>query len=317
MTDRIVDISRSPAKLSVKHKQLVIDQTPDGKATMPLADLAVVVVSHPQVTYTQAVLACLAESGGAFVACNRQYLPVGLFLPLVAHFTQAERFAAQAGAGQPLRKRLWQQVVREKIRSQARTLQVLYGSDFGLSALIPQVKSGDTSNVEARAARRYWPQLFLDVEFRRNRDNQDQNLLLNYGYAVLRAIVARAICGAGLHPSLGIHHHNRYNAFCLADDLMEPFRPTVDMAVVEYMSEHDEPYGVESAAKQHLIERLTGLYVLDGAQRTLFDTVTRLAASLAEAFMTGSGKLVLPEQGDSAVATASAGEKEADGNGAG
>ncbi len=297
MIDRIVDISRSAARLSVRHKQLVIDQTPQAEVTMPLADLAVVVVSHPQVTYTQAVLACLAESGGAFVACNRQYLPVGLFLPLVAHFTQAERFGAQARAAQPLCKRLWKQIVREKIRSQARALQVLYGSDFGLLALVPQVRSGDTSNVEARAARRYWPQLFMDVEFRRNRDNQDQNLLLNYGYAVLRAIVARAICGTGLHPSLGIHHHNRYNAFCLADDLMEPFRPIVDLAVVEYMRDHDEPYGVEAAAKQHLIEGLTGRYAVDGAQRTLFDTVTRLAGSLADAFMSGSGELTLPTWG--------------------
>ena len=298
MTDRIIDISRSPAKLSVKHKQLVVDQTPSGKVTMPLADLAVVVVSHPQVTYTQAVLACLAEAGGAFVACNRQYLPVGLFLPLVAHFTQAERFSAQATVSQPIRKRLWKQIVREKIRSQARTLRTLYGEDFGLSALVSQVRSGDVSNVEARAARRYWPQLFMDIEFRRNRDNQDQNLLLNYGYAVLRAIVARAICGVGLHPSLGLHHHNRYNAFCLADDLMEPFRPIVDLAVVEYMSEHDEPYGVESEAKQHLIERLTGRYVVDGMQRTLFDTVTRLAGSLVEVFVSRSGELALPDWND-------------------
>ena len=247
---------------------------------MPLAELAVVVVSHPQVTYTQAVLACLAESGGAFVACNRHYLPVGLFLPLVAHFAQAERFAAQARRPTPPQTALEADRPRED-PLQARTLQVLYGSDCGLLALVSQVRSGDTSNVEARA-RRYWPQLFLDVEFRRNRDNQDQNLLLNYGYAVLRAIIARAICAAGLHPSLGIHHHNRYNAYCLADDLMEPFRPIVDLAVVEYIGEHDEPYGVEAAAKQHLLARLTRRYLVDGAQRTLFDTVTRLAGSLAD-----------------------------------
>ena len=295
MTDRIVDISRSAARLSVRHKQLVIDQSPQPIVTMPLADLAVVVVSHPQVTYTQAVLACLAESGGAFVACNRQYLPVGLFLPLAAHFAQTERFLAQAAAPQPLRKRLWKQIIREKIRCQGEALRVLHGTDFGLLALVPQVRSGDTSNVEARAARRYWRQLFLEVEFRRNPDNQDQNLLLNYGYAILRAIVARAICAAGLHPSLGIHHHNRYNAFCLADDLMEPFRPVVDLAVVEYMRDHDEPYGVEASAKQHLIERLTGRYLVDGAQRSLFDTVSRMAASLADTFISGSGEMTLPK----------------------
>lgn len=294
MTDRIVDISRSPARLSVRQRQLVIDQSPHREVTMPLAELAVIVVSHPQVTYTQGVLAGLAESGGAFVACNRQYLPVGLYLPLVGHFAQAERFAAQAHAAQPVCKRLWRQIVREKIRSQAQTLQVLYGCDFGLLGLVSQVHSGDSSNVEARAARRYWPQLFREIEFRRNRDSQDQNLLLNYGYAVLRAIVARAICGAGLHPSLGIHHHNRYNAFCLADDLMEPFRAIVDLAVVEYMRDRDEPYGVESAAKQYLIARLTGRYLIGGAQRTLFDTVTRLAGSLVDVFLSGTRELTLP-----------------------
>ena len=136
----------------------------------------------------------------------------------------------------PVCKRLWRQIVRAKIKAQAALLVELRGTDFGLGALVLRVRSGDPSNVEARAARRYWPHVFADLDFRRHRENEDQNILLNYGYAVLRAIIARAICAAGLHPSLGIHHHNRYNAFCLADDLMEPFRPAVDHAVAEYMA---------------------------------------------------------------------------------
>jgi CRISPR-associated protein Cas1 len=239
MTNRILDLSEAPARLRVRNRLLVVQRDDTSEVSMPLVDLAVVLVSHPQVTYTQAVLAGLAEAGGSFIACNRRMLPVGMFLPLVAHHAQVQRFAAQARAALPLRKRLWKQIVQAKIRAQAETLAKLHGTEHGLRALAAKVCSGDPQNVEARAARRYWPLLFADMDFRRHRENEDQNQLLNYGYAVLRAIVARAICAAGLHPCLGIHHHNRYDAYCLADDLMEPFRPTVDHAVAEYVSSHD------------------------------------------------------------------------------
>jgi len=295
MINRIVDFSELPARLHVRYEQLVVERAEQPDVTIPLSDLAVVVASHPQVTYTQAVLAGLAEAGGAFVACNRKNLPVGMFLPLRGHHTQAERFLAQAHAPQPMRKRLWQQLVRAKIRAQARTLPDLYGPDPGLGALVPLVRSGDPANVEARAAQRYWPHLFDNLNFRRHRENEDQNLLLNYGYAVLLAIVARAICAAGLHPSLGVHHHNRYNVFCLADDLMEPFRPTVDRSVAAYCAEHDAFCEIEAAAKQHLLGDLTGRYLVAGEQRTLFDTVARLATSLAGGFLGQTKELELPE----------------------
>ena len=294
MTDRILDFSDLPARLRVRHRQLVVQRPEQAELSMPLADLAVVVVSHPQVTYTQAVLSGLAEAGGSFVACNRKMLPVGMLLPLVAHHAQVQRFAAQAAAPVPLRKRIWRQVVRAKVRAQARALEKLHGSDFGLRALAPLVRSGDPANVEARAARRYWPRVFADLSFRRHRENEDQNLLLNYGYAVLRAIVARAICGAGLHPSLGIHHHNRYSTYCLADDLMEPLRPTVDRAVAEYCTTHDAFDHIESAAKRHMIGTLTGRYMFRGEQRTLFDTAARMASSLGDVFGGKSRKIELP-----------------------
>ena len=295
MINRIVDFSEGPARLRVRYSQLLVQRPEEGDVSVPMADLAVVVVSHPQVTYTQAVLSGLAEAGGAFVACNRQHLPVGMLLPLAAHHAQVERFAAQARAPLPMRKRLWQQVVRAKIEAQANVLEDLHGTDHGLRALVPQVQSGDPKNVEAWASRRYWPRLFADLDFRRRPDNEDQNLLLNYGYAVLRAIVARAICAAGLHPSLGIHHHNRYDTFCLADDLMEPFRPTVDRAVAEYVSTHDAIYGLEAAAKQWIIGELTARYLVNGQQRTLFDTAGRLASSLADVFLKKAERLELPD----------------------
>jgi len=295
MINRIVDFSEGPARLRVRYSQLCVQRGDEAEVSLPMSDLAVMVVSHPQVTYTQAVLSTLLEAGGAFVACNRQHLPVGMLLPLAAHHAQVERFAAQARAPLPMRKRLWQQIVRAKIEAQAAVLEDLHGTDHGLRALVPQVRSGDPKNVEAQASRRYWPRLFADLSFRRDPDNEDQNLLLNYGYAVLRAIVARAICAAGLHPSLGIHHHNRYDTFCLADDLMEPFRPTVDRAVAEYASTHDAIYGLEPAAKQSIVADLTARYLVDGEQRTLFDTAARMASSLADVFVGNATRLELPD----------------------
>jgi CRISPR-associated protein Cas1 len=295
MINRIIDFSEAPARLRVRLAQLIVQRQNLPEVSMPLADLAVMIVAHPQVTFTQAVLSGLALAGGVFVTCDGRNLPVGMLLPLAAHHTQAERFAAQASAPLPTRKRLWQQIVRAKIKAQAALLTELYGTDHGVAVLAGRVRSGDPSNVEARAARRYWPYVFADLDFRRHRENEDQNILLNYGYAVLRAIVARAICAAGLHPSLGIHHHNRYNAFCLADDLMEPFRPAVDRAVAEYMSTHDEPYKLEAAAKQNIIGELTGRYMVDGEQRTLFDTAGRVASSLADVFLGNAEELELPD----------------------
>jgi CRISP-associated protein Cas1 len=295
MTNRILDFSESPARLRVRAAQLIVECQNRPEVSVPLADLAVVLVAHPQVTFTQAVLAGLAAAGGVFVTCDGHSLPIGMLLPLAANTTQAERFAAQARASAPICKRLWQQIARAKICTQAALLKRLHGDDFGLSAMAARVHSGDPANIEAQAARRYWPHLFANPQFRRNRELSDQNMLLNYGYAVLRAIVARAICAAGLHPSLGLHHHNRYNAFCLADDLMEPFRPTVDHAVVEYMQFHSEPYRIETSAKQNIIGELTSRYDFSGEQRTLFDVATRMASSLADVFLGKAEKLALPD----------------------
>lgn len=295
MINRILDFSEAPARLRVRLAQLIVQRQDLPEVSVPLVDLAVILVAHPQVTFTQAVLSGLAAAGGVFVTCDGRNLPVGMMLPLAGHHTQAERFAAQAQASLPVRKRLWRQIVRAKIEAQAALLVELRGEDFGLKALVGRVQSGDPSNVEARAARRYWPAIFADLDFRRHRENEDQNTLLNYGYAVLRAIVARAICAAGLHPSLGIHHHNRYNAFCLADDLMEPFRPAVDHSVADYMSTHDEPYRLESAAKQHIISDVTGRYTMSGELRTIFDVAGRMASSLADVFLGNAEKLELPQ----------------------
>jgi len=295
MTDRILDLSEGPADLHVRHGQLRIERPEAEALSVPLDDLAVLVVSHPRVTYTHSVLTRLSAAGGALIACDEAHLPACMLLPLAGHYVQAERFARQARASRPTQKRLWRQIVRAKVRHQARLLEDLRGHDAGLRHLARRVRSADPTNVEAQASRRYWPFLFDDPDFRRRRDVADQNRLLNYGYAVLRAVVARAICAAGLHPSLGLHHANRYDGFCLADDLMEPFRPVVDRAVAEWVGMHGPDAPLDRAAKAALLEPLTGRFVLDGASRTLFDVLARTAASLVDVYAGQRRDLLLPE----------------------
>jgi len=262
---------------------------------VPLRELAVLVVSNPRVSYTHAVLSALMAAGGTFITCDHRHMPAGMMLPLHGHSIQAERFARQAAASLPTKKRLWQQIVRAKITAQGNLLKQLRGHDHGLLPLARQVRSGDPPNVEARASRIYWPALFRDRAFQRDPDSGGANSRLNYGYAVLRAIVPRAICAAGLHPSLGIHHHNRYDAFCLADDLMEPFRPLVDRGVALRAQQEapDEPLGPD--AKAEILDGLTGRLLLDGEERTPFDVAARCAASLAAVFEGKARSLILPE----------------------
>jgi len=295
MTDRILEISDEPARLSARGGLLVVARPGRDEVSLPFADLAVLVVSHPQVSYTQAVLAELVASGGAFVACDKRHLPVGMLLPLDAHYVQVERFAVQAQAPLPLRKRLWREIVRAKVRAQGSVLAALHGDDRGLCALAGKVRSGDPSNIEAQASRRYWPALFADPAFRRSTEAEDQNRLLNYGYAVLRAIVARAIAAAGLHPSLGLHHHNRYNSFCLADDLMEPFRPAVDKAVWELMQKGGPDLALDRETKTALIQAVTGRLTVQGQSRTTFDAASIAASSLVAVIEKRAKRLVLPE----------------------
>lgn len=296
MTDRVIDLAETPARISVCLDQLVIDPADGPSVSVPLEDLAVLVVSHSQVSYTQAVLCGLVKVGAAFVVCDPRHLPVGMLLPIDAHYVQAERFALQARASLPLRKRLWQQIVRAKVAAQARLLACLYGDDCGLSALAPRVRSGDPDNIEAQASRRYWRALFADSAFRRRREGEDQNSHLNYAYAVVRAVVARAICATGLHPSLALHHHNRYDSFCLADDLMEPLRPLADRAVCDLLRTQEQGIPpLDREAKAALLASLVGHVMLEGQQRTLFDACKRMADSLVAVFSRERRSLILPE----------------------
>lgn len=285
--DRILDIADSAACLNVRDAQLRIRLADGAELSTPLADLAALVISNPAVVMTQAVITGLAENGGAAVICDRKHLPAAVMLPVQAHVTQTERFAAQARMSAPLRKRLWQQIVRAKLGAQSRLLLELHGEDGGIGAMAVRVRSGDSGFLEARAAQIYWPRLFADPRFRRGREGPDQNAHLNYGYGILRAVVARALCGAGLHPSLGLQHHNRYDPFCLANDLMEPFRPVVDRAVYAWVREHDASAPLNKEAKAALLAPLMASYVWQNELRSLFDLLARASASLARAITVG------------------------------
>lgn len=286
MIDRIIEIA-NPARLSVRDAQLVIerqlaDQQLSLPFTTPISEIAVLLLAHPQVTLSQAVLSRIAEAGGSVVTIDGKYLPISLQLPVQAHFLQTERFAKQMQLSLPNRKRLWQQIVRAKIRAQGELLKELCGSDAGLVAMSARVRSDDAGNLEAQAARKYWSQIFGDSKFRRGAEGPDQNRHLDYGYTVLRAAVARALCAAGLHPSIGLRHKNRYDAFCLAADVMEPFRPLIDRRVAQWIADHDPAGEFDSATKNWMIGATTMRYFSDREQRSLFDLLLRTTNSVAQ-----------------------------------
>jgi CRISP-associated protein Cas1 len=293
--ERILDISDFPARLSVRYSQLVIQPEQGQEVTTPLSEVAVLVLSQPQVSLTQAVVSGLAENGGSVVFMDGTHLPSAMTLPLQVHSTQTERFAAQIRASLPMQKRLWQQFVRAKIRAQGTLLQQLHSNDGGLLAMAERVRSGDAGNFESQASRRYWPLLFGDPHFRRGSEGPDQNSHLNYGYAVLRATVSRALCSVGLHPSFGIRHHNRYDPFCLANDVMEPFRPLIDRVVYFWVQEHDRAQPLDKHAKAALLAPFVSRYQVEGESRTLFDSLARVASDLAAAFLRQREDVRIPE----------------------
>lgn len=292
MTERVLDFSARPVLLRSRNSLLQIESEGALVEAIPFAEIAVMLASQREVTFTQSVLSNLAEAGGIFVTCNEKQMPAAMLLPLREHYQQAERFVRQAALPAPRKKRLWQAVVRAKVRAQAEILREAHGTDCGLGALAARVVSGDKGNLEAIAARRYWTALFAG-SFVRSDDRDTRNALLNYGYAVLRAATARAICAAGLHPSFGLHHANKLNPFLLADDLMEPFRPVIDRTVWR-LSREESDVPLHQESKRALIAAVTARYVVEGENRTLFDFLLRLAQSLA-AVVGGLGTaLVLP-----------------------
>ena len=253
MIKRIVEIG-TPSHLRLDHRQMVVSREGVDSGTVPVEDLGVLIIDHPGVSYTQALLATCFEENVVVVLCDRKHLPCAALLPLAGHSLHAKTLRLQIAASQPVQKRLWQVIIQAKIREQAGVLRSLVLDDLPLPAYAARVKSGDPDNVEAQAARIYWGKLF-GTEFRRDRDMEGINALLNYGYAILRAAVARTIVGAGLSPALGIHHRNQYDDLALADDLMEPLRPSVDLKVYE-LARDNPKVTVDKESKSALLQIL-------------------------------------------------------------
>ena len=297
MIDRIVEIA-NPARLSIRDAQLVIERPQTEQLslpfTTPVSEIAVLLLAHPQISLSQAVLSRIAEAGGSVVTIDGNFLPASMLLPIQSHFVQTERFAKQMELSHPTRKRLWQHIIRAKIKAQGELLRELHGNDHGLIAMSARVRTGDARNLEAQAARKYWGLVFGDTTFRRGSDKSDQNRHLDYGYTVLRAAVARALCAAGLHPSIGLQHKNRYDAFCLAADLMEPFRPLVDRRVYQWGCREDASGPFDSKTKGWMIGATTSRYILGREERSLFDILLQTANSLAKCITGDSRDLAIP-----------------------
>lgn len=299
----------NPAYLSLKNAQMVVKlpevETADvselikaeAVRTIPIEDIGVVVLDNRRITITQGLMEALLENNCAVITCDSAHLPVGLMLPLCGNTTQSERFRNQIDASLPLKKQLWQQTVQCKIRNQAAVLHaVRHATVKNMQVWANDVKSGDSDNLEGRAAAYYWRNLFPDIlDFTRDREGVPPNNLLNYGYAILRAVVARALVGSGLLPTLGIHHHNRYNAYCLADDIMEPYRPYVDALVCRIADVGPVPDEVSVELKRELLQIPTLDVVIGGKRSPLMVAVGQTTASLYKCFAGEQRKLVYPE----------------------
>lgn len=294
----------NPAYLSLRQSQLVIN-LPDaqgiddasGKNTIPVEDIGVVVLDNKQITITHGAIEALLGNNSAIITCDSSHMPVGLMLPLCGNTTQNERFRAQLDASLPLQKQLWQQTVQAKITNQAAVLKECRGVIVkNMLAWVSDVKSGDSENLEARAAAYYWANMFGYVDgFRRDREGVPPNNILNYGYAILRAVVARGLVASGLLPTLGIHHHNRYNAYCLADDIMEPYRPYVDRLVAEIVGNGEDLSELTKSLKARLLSIPVLDVTINGMRSPLMIAVGQTTASLYKCFSGESRKISYPE----------------------
>ncbi len=270
--------------------------------TVPIEDAGIIILDNQQITITQGLLASLLENNTAVVSCDSSHLPSGLFLPLSVNQIQSERFQAQIESSVPLRKQLWQQTIAAKIKNQAWLLSMKKIKVVNMLKWQKDVRSGDPDNFEGRAAAYYWGNLFpKELEFTRDRYGMPPNNLLNYGYAVLRAIVARSLAASGLLPTLGIHHHNKYNAYCLADDIMEPFRPYVDKIVLEIVDNGEDFEELSTSIKKQLLEIPVIEIVIDGERSPLMVGVQRTTASLAKCFAGEARKILYPDMYEGAA----------------
>ena len=284
----------NPARLSLKLAQMVVELQ-DVTRTLPIEDIGVVILDHKQITITHALIDALLANNVAMVTSNDKHLPVGLMLPLDGNTLQSERFRAQIDASEPLKKQMWQQTIVAKILGQAHVLGTQLIKHNNMLKWAKDVRSGDTENMEARAAAFYWRNMFEKDAFIRDPQGLPPNNLLNYGYSIVRAMMARALVGAGLLPTLGIHHHSRYDAYCLADDIMEPYRPFVDMKVLEMWKNGGITSDISSDQKRELLGITTMDVSISGHRSPMMLAIQTTAQSVQKCYSGEARKIIYPD----------------------
>ena len=286
----------NPAYLKTINEQMVIEVSDSGETkSTPIEDIGLLILDHQQITLTQALIARLLANNVALITCDGTHHPTGLMLNLDGHTLQSQKFQAQMEVTAPLKKQLWQQTVAAKIYNQAKLLERERAANKILLTYAREVKSGDNDNHEAKAAAYYWKHVFPEfVHFTRERYGEPPNNLLNYGYAILRATVARSLVASGLLPTLGIFHRNQYNAYCLADDIMEPYRPYVDQVVCDIIRMNGKFLDMTPSMKKQLLSIPAMDVVIDGQKSPLMNAVQRTTASLAKCFEGKARKILYP-----------------------
>ncbi|MGY5353216.1 type II CRISPR-associated endonuclease Cas1 [Wenyingzhuangia sp. IMCC45533] len=284
----------NPTRLKLKNRQLLI-QEPLGevKGSVPVEDMALLVLDHYQVTISTQAINSLQGNGVCIVTCDAHHLPFSITLPFYGHTEHSERVKFQLDVSEPLKKQLWKQTIQQKIKNQEALLKLNNRVYEPMEVYRIATKSGDTTNTEGKAAQHYWKHLF--PEFQRNRFGDGPNVLLNFGYAILRSIIARALVSSGLLPVLGLFHKNKYNPYCLADDVMEPYRPFVDKMVVNHVNNNGEVDELTKEVKAYLLEIATQDVWIDGQQRPLLVAVTTTTASLYKCYTGELRSIKYPE----------------------
>jgi len=286
----------NPAHLHTSNEQLMMQLKDTGELKQaPIEDIGLLILDNQQITLTQALISKLLANNVALITCDQTHHPVGLFLNLDGNTLQSQKFQAQLAASVPLKKQLWQQTVSCKIQNQAMLLEKERASPTQLFQYAKEVKSGESEKHEDKAAAYYWKHLIPDfLQFTRDRFGAPPNNLLNYGYAILRAMVARSLVGSGMLPTMGIFHRNQYNAYCLADDIMEPYRPFVDKVVCDIIRMNGQYLELGSKFKQQLLSIPAMDVLIDGQKSPLMNAVQRTTASLAKCFEGSTRKILYP-----------------------
>ncbi len=293
MIKRIIEIS-SPACLSSRWDQLRVERESLSAEEVPIEDIGILVLDHPQITATIPLFQKCLQNNTAIIVSGQNHVPAGLFCPLDGNTLHAKILRDQIAVTVPAKKRIWKDIVKAKIEAQIRLLEKLKLEVYPLPIYLASLRSGDPENMEAQSSRAYWPRLF-GKDFQRDRKKEGVNALLNYGYSIIHAAVARSVVGSGLHPALGIHHHNQYNAFALASDLMEPFRPLIDGRVESIVRTENKNFTIDKKIKKVLLSVLNTPVFYGNRKLPFFVALHSLTASFVRVLRGEEGKLNFPE----------------------